>query len=158
MMPVIMAFFFWVFQANIYMTALNQSAYAAFAGARTHLVLGGPGGGGMSADKTVKRILTGQLFEGDLGAPQVSDGDNLPGRPQGATRQGIKINLKSLSTLPYVRSGNLLGDLETEVSTHLGWQEYDEQRYTNTLEREKIQGKRTGRKFQTDNNLTDYGS
>lgn len=155
MMPVIMAFFFWIFQVNIYYSALNQGAWAAYAGARTHLVLGGPNDGGNSAQKTVDRIMTGRLYTNNSdGKPMVSDGEKLRGG--GSTAEGIIVRMPALDTLPYVSNAdNPLLTFKTEISTHLGWQEYDRQKWQSSDDREK-ESPSEGPHMVTDNNLKDY--
>lgn len=157
MMPVIMVFFFWIFQVNIYFSAMNQGAWAAYAAARTHLVLGGPDDGGVTTQKTVDRILTGKLFQENGRNPTVEEGESTIYGGGGA--EGVILKLKSLETLPYVSSAdNPLLKFEDgfEISTHLGWQEYDTMKYPKSDEWETTGPDRTGRKMQTDNNLTDY--
>ena len=153
MMPVIMAFFFWIFQVNIYYTALNQTAWAAFASARTQLVLTGPGDGGVQAKDTVTRILPGSLYDGVNSDPSTLRSGGGP--------DGVIVKLPSLATLPYVSSGGNglaapLLKFDTEVSTHLGWQEYNHQKYSDKYEWEDGMPNQGGSKTVTDNNLKDY--
>ena len=147
MMPVIMLFFFWIFQVNIYYSALNQSAWAAYAGARTNLVMGGPDSSRVSAQRTVDRILTGRLFR-NLGNPQASASTLRAG----GGPDGIILRLQALDTLPYVSNPqNPLLNYPNTMTTHLGWQEYNPSKYPDTQDRE------TGpRRTITDNNLLDY--
>lgn len=143
MMPIIMAFFFYVFEANIYWSALHQSAWAAYAAARTNLVLGGPAPKGRAVDRTGKMILTGRLFEQGV---NISPSTLRPG----GGPDGVIVRLQGLDSLPYTKD---LLSFNSEVSTHLGWQEYDKMRYPDPYEWESHP---LGAKMVTDNNLKDY--
>ena len=146
MMPVIMVIFFYIFEVNIYWSALHHSAYASYAAARTHLVSGGPGGdyptNNSSAQDTVDRILTGRLYE--MSGPQATLSSLRGGR------DGVVVNLGSLASLPYTHQ--FLG-FNSEVSTHLGWSEFDKSKWTDPYEWECPP---MGCTMVTDNNLKDY--
>ena len=146
MMPVIMAFFFWVFETNIYWIGLHQGAYAAYAASRTHLVDGGPTN--VDPKDTMNDLLTGQLWKGGF------NGRNQPRLEMSTLRQGggsdgVIIKMPALSTLPYI---GLLLEFDSEVSTHLGWSEFDAQKYPDQV-RDREGGQRA---TVTDNNTTDY--
>ena len=148
MMPVIMAFFFWIFETNIYWIGLHQGAYAAYAASRTHLVDGGPTD--VDPEETMEDLLTGQLWKGGF------NGRNRPSLSTSTLRtgggpDGVIITMPALSTLPYI---GLLLEFDSEVSTHLGWSEYDETKYPNSRERECAEP--FGCRMVTDNNLRDY--
>lgn len=145
MMPVIMAFFFWIFEANIYWIGLHQGAYAAYAASRAHLVSGGPTQ--VRPRDAVADIMTGRLWrDGDFRPEDRVSTSTLRG---GGGPDGVIVQLPSLSSLPFSR-GFL--SVQTEVSTHLGWSEFDSQKY-----RDRDRDLETGRRqMVTDNNLTDY--
>lgn len=157
MMPIIMGFFFWIFETNIYWIGLHQGAYAAYAASRTHLVSGGPTA--QDPKDTMNDILTGRIWKGAAGGGSRGGSPELR-RTRLVTRglggmDGVTIELPSLASLPYVSTGdNPLLHFNTEVSTHLGWSEYDQIRYPNPRERECAQP--FGCQMVTDNNLRDY--
>jgi hypothetical protein len=128
MMPVIMAFFFYVFEANIHMSAMQQGSYASYAAARGFLVKHD----GKGEPSTFKgKILTGTIWNT---ANIAQDGQD-----------GVKVTFGNFASLPYSRQ---LLDFNNEIPTHLGKNEWSSPW---TSQRESHG---TGLRL-TDNNLTD---
>lgn len=129
MMPVIMAFFFYAFEANIHMSAMQQASYASYMGARGFLVQrdgrGDPGQIG-------RMILTGSIWDG---ANVSADGND-----------GVKATFGNFASLPYTRD---LLNFNNEIPTHLGKNEWG------SPWNDQRQGLGTNRMF-TDNNMTDH--
>lgn len=145
MLPVIMTFFFWIFQVNIFMLGYHQMAYASFAAARHHIVERGSG----EEDKVMKAILTGKIYTSNVsGRPSVEHSTRIDGR-WNAGPDGAQINHPGFQSLPYVRG---LFNIKSEVPTHLGPDEYNTQLYPGHGGRGDAG---TGKRL-TDNNLTDF--
>ena len=104
MMPIIMAMFFYVFEANIQMTAMHQASYASYMGARGFIV---EHDGRGKPERIGQAILTGKVFEG---ARVTADGND-----------GVKAELGEMASLPYAWQ---LLNFTNEVPTHLGQNEW----------------------------------
>lgn len=132
MMPIIMAFFFYIFEANIHMVALHQGAYASYAAARGRVTRHDGKG---QTQKFKSAILTGKIWNG---SNITDDGED-----------GVKTTFGNFASLPYVRCGGE-ADLcmQLEVPTHLGREEWGP-RYQSPRDSHGTN------KRQTDNNLTD---
>lgn len=129
MMPVIMAFFFYAFEANIHMAAMQQASYASYMGARGFLV---ERNGRGKPEKIGKMILTGSIWET---ASVSADGND-----------GVKATFGNFASLPYSRD---LLNFNNEIPTHLGKNEWD------SPWNDDKQGEGTNRRI-TDNNLKDH--
>jgi hypothetical protein len=133
MMPVIMAFFFYIFEANIHMSAMHQGSYASYMGARGFLV---ERNGRGKPERIGQAILTGKLFK-QSGPPASvrADGNN-----------GVVAKLGNMDSLPYTKD---LLKFSNEVPTHLGRNEWSNPWNT------QREGPNAPPKMYTDNNLRD---
>lgn len=140
MMPVIMAVFFYIFEANIHMSAMHQGAYASYMAARGHVVKHNGGG---DETRIMRAILTGKLFR-QSGPPASVSPDSLQG---GKGVDGVIVDLGNMDSLPYTKD---LLKFRNKVPTHLGPTEWDRQ-FWSDMPREQDQGPQT--EWYTDNNL-----
>src|SRR5687768_6926289 len=85
MMPILMTFFFWIFEANIYFVASTQAAYSAYASARSVVVMHGRSN--MPQQEVPQEILTGRIWQQvppQTQVHQLTQG-GLWGQPDGVT-------------------------------------------------------------------------
>lgn len=146
MIPVIMTFFFWVFQVNIFILGYHQMAYASFAAARSHVVERSQG---PQEQQVMDAILTGKIFkENTAGRPTITHDSRMD--DNWGVSDGVTLKHPGFESLPYVRG---LFSIKAEVPTHLGPSEYDMGiRSYNGNDRAKA----TTRKKLTDNNVEDF--
>ena len=143
MIPVIMTFFFWVFQVNVFMLGYHQMAYASFAAARHHIVERGQS----QEQEVVDAILTGKIYTSNVsGKPTFEHSTRIDG--QWNVTDGAQVNHPGFQSLPYVRN---LFNIKAEIPTHLGPDEYNLQIYSNNDRAKAGTNKRL-----TDNNIEDF--
>lgn len=118
MIPVIMTFFFWVFQVNIFMLGYHQMAYASFAAARAHTV---ERNGSQPEQEVMDAILTGKIFQENVsGPPRIGHSRRQDSR--WSVDDGVRITHSGFESLPYVRG---LFSIRSEIPTHLGPSEFE---------------------------------
>ena len=168
MMPVLFAAFFWIVQANIFMTGMHQTAYASYAGARALIVThkNQPKVANIEQD-VVRYLMQGKIWtEARQGlvyvdGKEVSSGSVVPVKMKKTKRgyrgndskyaasqaDGVEVDPVGFGKMPYVRS---IMAIDTKVPTHLGPDEWDRRIYT-----DNVRDQDNRRNTETDNNGND---
>lgn len=144
-LPIILALFFFVVQANLIFSMGHQGAWASYAAARYWLVAREPNPL-VVQQEVVKPILRGTAWGGVRW-----ESDNLPDSQKTGGRVVFELG-KMDTALPYARK--MLGNVQWEIPTHLGANEW-------------VAGKqgdgecpecwdRTTARERTDNNIDDF--
>jgi len=164
MMPFILGITFFILEFQIFAVGMHHTAYASYAAARGYIVSHQGDGGPIDSEAKLQReflyggsspILTGRIYQENAGGPpQLA----LHRRGYGGDdsmwqiTDGVTVSMPSFGSLPYARA---LLQINTEVPTHLGPDEWDPSIRSHDGDSERRYGNGTNRRF-TDNNRDDF--
>ena len=156
MMPFMLGITFFVLEFQIFAVGMHHTAWAAYSAARAQVVMHGNKVDLQS--EVIDEILNGRIYQQQR--PSVDThrrgfNGNDSKWNQGQPDDGVVVTMPGFGSLPYARA---LLNIDTEIPTHLGPDEWDRQIEGNDNDNERRWDRTSsgGKKTLTDNNQDDF--